>query len=543
MGAKGSSRKSGDKRSANPISDADNKGSRVIEKPPTASQTNSASATDQAAKTTRRRAERMSLPLRNWWQQFLAEFHGAHPDKQISQIYYITGILAVAVSLMAGLWALGERTLFEGSPAEGQHASRPFGTTVTTRHPPAPSLSLIVLPFINLSGDAAQEYVADGTTDSLTTDLSRALPGSFVVARETAFTYKGKATDARQIGRELGVRYTLEGSVLPEGGQVRINARLVDTQVGNEIWADRFDTARAGVLQVQDEIVGRLSRAVGLQVISLAARRSEREKPNSAEAVDLVLRGQATLNRPSSAASMAEARSLFERVLKLQPDNVDALAGTATTYIFEVLNGYYPSGNEQRLESAEPLLARALALDDRHVVALKARAALLRAEGRFSDAITAAQAVITQNPGEPWAYKEVALSTMYLGRPADVIDWFNKAERLGPRDSGRWTWLGGKGQTLVLLGRDEEAVTALRAAIDANPADAGDYAVLAAAYALIGRQEEAHEALAEYDRASPGMTVGTFRIHSPVPLNLTDPRYRQLRERLKDGLRKAGMPD
>jgi len=146
----------------------------------------------------------------------------------------------------------------------------------------------VVLPFVNLSHDGAQEYFADGITDSLTTDLSRALPGSFVVARGTAFTYKGKASDVRQIGRELNVRYALEGSVMLHGDQGRINARLVDTQLGNEIWADRFDTARTDVLQVQDEIVGRLSGAIGLEVVSLAAQRSEREKPHSAEAIDLV---------------------------------------------------------------------------------------------------------------------------------------------------------------------------------------------------------------------------------------------------------------
>jgi TolB-like protein/cytochrome c-type biogenesis protein CcmH/NrfG len=504
-------------------------------------QGNAASSSEQETQRTEDQAERIGPWWHNWWREFRAEFHTAHPDKQLSEIYYISGILAVTASLVAGLWALGHQVLFERSPPEGKHLSRPIETTVPAQHAPASALSLVVLPFVNLSGTAAQEYFADGVTDSLTTDLSRALPGSFVIARETAFTYKGKATDARQIGRELNVRYALEGSVLTDGDQVRINARLLDAQLGNEIWAERFDTPRTGLLQVQDEIVGRLSRAIGLQVIGLAAQRSEREKPKSAEAIDLVLRGEATLNRPSSAETMIEARGLFEQVLKLQPDNVDALAGVATTYIFEVLNGYYPNDNELRLARAEPLLARALALDDRHLVALKARAGLLRAQGRFDDAIAAAQTVIMENPGEPWAYKEVALSTMYLGRTTDAIDWFGKAERLGPRDPGRWTWLGGKGQSLLLLGRDDEAIASLRSAIEANSADVGDYAVLAAAYALSGRNEEAHAALAQYDRAQPGTTVGSFRNLSPVPLKLTDPSYRRQRERLKDGLRKAGM--
>ena len=193
--------------------------------------------------------------------------------------------------------------------------------------------------------------------------------------------------------------------------------------------------------------------------------------------------------------------------------------------------------------AAPALLGRALALDDRHVGALKARAALLRAQGKFDDAIAAAQAVIAQNRGEPWAYKEVALSMMYLGRTTDALDWFEKAELFGPRDPGRWTWLAGKGQVLILLGRDGEAIASLRAALESNPAVVGDYAVLAAAYALAGRNDEARAALAQYDRFHPDATVSSFRNLSPVPLQLTDASYRQQRERLKEGLSKAGLPD
>jgi TolB-like protein/tetratricopeptide (TPR) repeat protein len=475
-----------------------------------------------------------------WWRQFKTEFYVGGPEKQVAQIYHISAILAVLGSVIAGLWAFGG-SFFSTTP---QIETGSPETTIAPRPGAAAAkLSIVVLPFVNLSGDSTQEYFADGIADSLTTDLSRALPGSFVVARETAYTYKGKATNARQIGRELHVRYVLEGSTLLDGEQVRVNARLVDAQAGNEIWAERFDTGRGSILQVQDEIVGRLSRAVGLQVVSAAAQRSKLEKPNRAEVIDLVLRGEATLNKPSSTASMTEARGLFGQALKLQPDNVTALAGVASTYIFEVLNGYYESDNSQRLELAKPLLVRALALDDRDVIALKANAALLRAEGKFDVAITAAKTIIDQNPGEPWAYKEVALSMMYLGQTAAALDWFEKADLFGPRDPGRWTWLGGKGQTLILLGRDAEAIASLRAAIEANPADAGDYAVLAAAYALAGRDDEAQAALAQYDRYHPGTTVSSFRSLSPVPLQLTDQSYRQQRERLKEGLRKAGMPE
>ena len=476
---------------------------------------------------------------RGWWQRFRAQFLGADPENQVAQVYHITAILTVIGSVAGGLWAFGEYIWPERPVPAPQHSI----STPETRPVTDSALSIVVLPFVNLSGDPAQDYFADGITDTLTTDLSRALPGSFVVARETAFTYKGKPIDARQVGRDLHVRYVLEGSALRESDQIRINAQLVDTQAGNEIWAERFDTTRSEVLRVQDEIVGRLSRAIGLQVISFEARRRDRENPNAVGAIDLVLRGQAVLNRPSSATTLVTARGLFEQALNLQSDNVDALAGVATTYVFEVLNGYYDTDNDLRLQQAEPLLTRALELDDRHLGALKARAALVRAQGKFAEALTAAQLVIAQNPGEPWAYKEVGLSMMYLGRTVDALDWFDKAERFGPRDPGRWTWLAAKGQALLLLGRDQDAIASSRSAIDANPAAVGEYAVLAAAYALSGRDEEARMALARYEGLHPGATVANFRNLSPVPLQLTDPNYLKQRERLKEGLRKAGMPE
>ena len=294
---------------------------------------------------------------------------------------------------------------------------------------------------------------------------------------------------------------------------------------------------------MQDEIVARVSRAIGLKVVDIEARRSLRERPDSAELIDLIMRGKAVLNRPSSPATMIEARGLFEQALDVQPTSVDGLAGVATTLVFEFLNGYYDTGAEERLHKAELLLDRALTIEPRHLMALKAKAALRRAQGKFDDAIAAAEAVIMENPGEPWAYKEIGLSTLYLGKPEQALEWFAKAERIGPRDPGRWTWLDGRGHALILLGRDEEAIRALNSALDANPRNVSPYAFLAAAYALRGRSDEARAALANYEQARPNTRVSTYRTLSPVPLVLTSPTYRQQRERLNEGLRKAGMPE
>jgi TolB-like protein/DNA-binding winged helix-turn-helix (wHTH) protein len=433
------------------------------------------------------------------------------------------------------------------SPSPAPNLKTPIALASETETPArrleTPAPSIVALPFINLSGDTKQDYVADGITDSLINDLARALPGISVVSRDTAFVYKGRRADARQIGRELEVRYLLEGSVLLEGERIRVNIQLVETKDGSQLWAERFDTERKGILQVQDEIVARVSRAIGLKVVDIEARRSLRERPDSAELIDLIMRGKAVLNRPSSPATMIEARGLFEQALDVQPTSVDGLAGVATTLVFEFLNGYYDTGAEERLHKAELLLDRALTIEPRHLMALKAKAALRRAQGKFDDAIAAAEAVIMENPGEPWAYKEIGLSTLYLGKPEQALEWFAKAERIGPRDPGRWTWLDGRGHALILLGRDEEAIRALNSALDANPRNVSPYAFLAAAYALRGRSDEARAALATYEQARPNTRVSTYRTLSPVPLVLTSPTYRQQRERLNEGLRKAGMPE
>ncbi len=426
--------------------------------------------------------------------------------------------------------------------AEGRLALASDGLSPAERF--KPSLPLIaVLPFHNHSGDPKRDYLADGITDSLISDLARALPGISIVSRDTAFTYKDRSIDGREIGRELGVRYLLEGSVVPEKERVRVNTRLVETKEATQLWAERFDTELKSILQVQDEIVGRVSRAIGLQVVDIEARRSWSERPDSAELVDLVLRGKAVLNLPSSRATMIEARGLFEQALKVEPNSADGLAGVAATLVFEFLNGYYEADDDDRLGQAERLLNHALAIKPRHLMALKANAALRRAQGRFDDAIAAAEAIIMENPGEPWAYKEIGLSTLYLGKPEQALDWFAKADRMGPRDPARWTWLDSRGHALLLLGRDEEAIRSLISALDANPKNVSSHAFLAASYALLGRSEEAHAALAAYLERHPGARVSTFRTLSPVPLALTGPGYRQLRARLNVGLLKAGMPE
>ena len=189
-----------------------------------------------------------------------------------------------------------------------------------------PRLSIVVLPFANLSGDPEQDYFVDGVTESLTTDLSR-IRGSFVIGRHTAFTYKGKAADLKQIGRELNVRYALEGSIQRGGNRLRMNVQLVDTETGSHLWADRFDKPIADLFDMQDEIISRLANTLNAKLIAAEARRAEGMlKP---DAVDLIFQGRARLNEGQALESLTQARNFFESSLSLDPENVDALVGKA----------------------------------------------------------------------------------------------------------------------------------------------------------------------------------------------------------------------
>ena len=416
-----------------------------------------------------------------------------------------------------------------------------------------PPLSLLVLPFAGRGGDPAQGWFAAAVTDSLTTDLARALPpGSAVAAQASADMYKDHPSDVREIGREQGVRYVLEGSVLLADDRVRVNAQLIAAETGAHLWADRFDTPRRDALQDQDEIVGRLSRSVGLQMIGAEARRAaqaEQEHPGEGTAGDYALRAHAAANEGMMTRGSIEAAcALYALALERDPGDANALAGLACVRVSQVMNGYLDAGRtvrdeaqarEMHLAEAEETLARALAVAPGHFKALKGRAVLLRARGRFADALAVAEALRTQNPGDPGTSREIGLNLLYLGQAAEAVDWFRRADALAPGDPIRWTWLLGLGRALMQLGRDAEAVDALRLAVASNPGFALLHGLLAAALALAGDDAQAQAAMAEFRRAEPAMALDVLAQRSSVPFEVTDPLYQARNARVLEGLRRA----
>jgi tetratricopeptide (TPR) repeat protein len=256
------------------------------------------------------------------------------------------------------------------------------------------------------------------------------------------------------------------------------------------------------------------------------------------------MRGNALASDLSNRGKAAEAVALFMRALELDPDNADAMIGIAATRIYQVVNQYQTAGRECLLDEAEALIERATSLTPDHIGLMKARTVLLRARGRFADAIVAARSVIAQNPGEPTAYRELGLNCLYLGRAQEAAEWFRRADSVAPRDRARWTWLQGLGRALIQLGQDAEAVEVLRLAAHANPSFPAYRAYLAAAEALVGNFDSAKVHLAKLEELESDMTVQRFaKERVSVPLNAVSPEYLKGNDRLLEGLRLAGMPE
>jgi class 3 adenylate cyclase/TolB-like protein len=282
------------------------------------------------------------------------------------------------------------------------YAPRFMAASVDDKLANAPRLSVVVLPFENLSGDKEQDYFADAITDDLTTDLSH-LHDSFVISRGTAFTYKGKPIDAKQIGRDLGVRYLLEGSVRRVGENVGVNAQLISTETGAHVWADRFDGERSKLGELQVEFVSRLANSLGLELVKAEALRATRERPNNPDAADLAMRGWAILNSNPDKAGYRDAATLVERALALDPQNISAMLGLVEVLV-SLVNTNQSDDRPGDIARAEETIDRALALQPHNSYAHNLKGWVFNAKAQWGPAIAEAEAATAENPNDAHAY-------------------------------------------------------------------------------------------------------------------------------------------
>jgi TolB-like protein/DNA-binding winged helix-turn-helix (wHTH) protein len=403
-----------------------------------------------------------------------------------------------------------------------------------------PHLSMLVLPFTNLGNDPGQEYFVDAITDDLTTDLSR-ISGSFVIAPSTASTFKGKAVDVKQIGRELGVRYVLEGSVWRSGDQIRVNVQLVDAESGAELWADRFETDRANLAEAQAEITGRLARTLNVELIEATSRRIELEKVLDPDARDLVMLGFALYNRPSAASTRQEALHAFERALQIDPRSIDARVGIGVILTTGVGSGF-SSSVQQDEAHAEALLLESLERDPNSAMAHEVMGMLRRFQNRLTESRIELETAVALDRNDAHAWLNLGQTLMFLGRPKEGITAIDNAARLDglSPNPGFTHWSLGVCQ--LLLGQVAEAADLLRKARTENPRIYFFHLYLAGALGLDGDLDEAKTALADAIKLKPEVgSMAQWRAYQPW---ITNPQQWALREKTVNvGLRRAGFPD
>ena len=401
---------------------------------------------------------------------------------------------------------------------------------------PLPPLSLVVLPFSNLSADPEQEFFADGLTEDLTTDLSH-LSGSFVIARNTAFTYKGKLVDVRQLGRDLGVRYALEGSIRRTGERVALNAQLISTETGTHLWADRFEGERSRLGEVQAEFVARLAQSLNVQLTQAESLRSIRERPDNPTAADLAMRGWAALNRPPSPPHIKEAIGLFERALQLDPHLNSALIGKSRSLSYLVWLRWSASPAED-LAAASAAIAPVISDAPENALAHFVKGEILKAQKKHELAVPEFETAIVNDRNLAVAYEELGHTKILLGRSSEALPLIEKAIRLSPHDPALNFWLFHMCHAFTHLGRDLEAISWCRKSAAVGPLWLA-YIDLAAAYAWTGQADEARDAVAELLKLMPGYTVRKW-----ATAGFSDnPKFLVEYERIVEGLRKAGLTE
>ena len=426
-------------------------------------------------------------------------------------------VLFIVAGLMLGWW---QPWVSEEEPASVEHMALPL--------PDKPSIA--VLPFTNLSNEPSEQYFADGMTEDLITDLSK-VSGLFVIARNSVFTYKGRAVKIQQVAEELGVRYVLEGSVRRAGGQVRINAQLIDATTGGHLWAERYDGTLDDVFALQDEVSRKIVSALAVTLTPDEQQRSNQAQA-SPEAYDLLLRGLERFRRFTREANV-EAREYFERAVEVDPDFARAHADIALTHAEDIFHGWSESperSSRLALEKAQ----YALTLDDNSRVAHFALAFTYLNMMRYDEALAANQRVLELNPNHAEGHAQRGLILSHVGRPAEALEAIRIAMRLDPRHPFFYVWILGQAQ--FLLKQTEEAIAQFEKSIESNPDFAIGHLMLASAYAHVGRIEDAQWEAEEILVLLPDFTLTAEREKAAYK----DPAHL---EYYLEGLRKAGLPE
>jgi TolB-like protein/class 3 adenylate cyclase len=422
--------------------------------------------------------------------------------------------------------------------AESSSASQ--SEKVSALRPPALALpdkpSIAVLPFTNMSGDPEQDYFADGVVEEIITALSH-FRQLFVIARNSSFTYKGRAVDVKQIGRELGVRYVLEGSVRKAANRVRITGQLVDTATGAQLWAERFDGGLSDIFDLQDQVTESVVGAIAPAVEKAEIERAKRKPTESLDAYAIYLRGLARFYQFANRQANDEALRLFNSAIELDPDFASAYSRAASCYVYAKANGWI-SVTANEIAEVTRLAQRAVELGKDDAIALAAAGQALvyvvRDLGVGAGLIDRALG-LNSNLAEAWFYGGWVKN--WLGEPEPALERFARAMRLNPLDPRATEIRIGTAHAHFFLGRYDEAASWAAMALQDNPDNQAGLRIDAAGNAMAGRPEQAHKAVARLRQLNPTLRVSTLK-------NVLGP-YRRAEDLslYEEGLRQAGLPE
>ena len=388
--------------------------------------------------------------------------------------------------------------------------------------------SIAVLPFTNMSGDREQEYFSDGLTEDLITDLSK-ISGLFVIARNSVFTYKGRAVKVEEVGRELGVRYVLEGSVRKADDRVRITAQLVDATIGGHLWAERYDRELKDVFALQDEITMKIMRALQVKLTEVEQKCLMCKYTCNMEAYDYTLRGMEYFSRATKEAN-AQARQMFERAIDLDPKYASAHSRLGLTHLMEWIFGW--TDDPQSLERAFEVAQKTLDLDDSLPEAHSLLGNVYLWKKQYEQAVVELEKSITLDPNGADGLADLGNILNWAGRPEEGIELVKKAMRLNPLYPAYY--LFHLGHAYFLTGEYEEAIAAFKRLLNRNPNFRPVHTYLVASYSELGREKEARAKAEEISRINPNLCLGALRQRFPY-------KDQTVLERLFDALRKAGL--
>lgn len=393
--------------------------------------------------------------------------------------------------------------------------------------------SIAVLPFANISGDPEQKFFADGVVEDLITALSR-VRALFVIARNSSFAYEGKAIDIRTVGRELGVRYVLEGSVRRAANRVRITAQLIDAIAGMHLWSEKYDRDLTDLFALQDEITRDIVGVVAPEMLDAEMRRARRKDPQSLDAWEAAVRAQWHLAQLTQEDN-AEALRLATKSAEQNPGDTAGLNIAAFAHIYDAVFGWSASAGPSFI-AANEVARKAVSLDARDEVSQTALGSTELFLGQHDSALERLRAAVTLNPSFTWAHGNLGLALVYSGNADEAVGSLKEALRLSPIDRFTFLWIYCLGFAAFLRGRNEEALDLAERSLRERASFPGPYRLRAACLSQMGRIDEARKSIDQFLRLAPNATLRHLR--AQVPLR-RDADY----ERYANALRQAGMPE